>query len=224
MGVGVRADLAAQRQDLPDNTAGSSSSRLSSGRRRVGVGWIVADVDVVRSDEIVLLLPLLQDRDQLCRRCQDCPGPPPAGDTSAGNLRLVHVHARGNDAGVTRRMQRHTWGGAQHHLWMASDSRLLSPSRAWVAKCTLVAPPTVVSTTPGSVPTPATFWLTRTSRRHVTHGLVGVVADTAVGLDDLARGVALHDRVVDVGGGDRHVAAVAAVETWLRPSRVCMLA
>jgi hypothetical protein len=48
-------------------------------------------------------------------------------------------------------------------LWIASDSRLLSPSRPWVAKCTLVAPPTVVSTTPGMVPTPATFWLASTS-------------------------------------------------------------
>ena len=52
-------------------------------------------------------------------------------------------------------------------LWMALDSRLLSPIRLVVAKCTLV-PPVVVSTTPGSVvavvaPAGVTFWFTSTS-------------------------------------------------------------
>ena len=60
VGIGVIADLAAHRDDRPIVGCGNRPV----GGVLVGRIGVVADVGVVGADKIVLLLPLLQDRDQ----------------------------------------------------------------------------------------------------------------------------------------------------------------
>src|SRR5689334_16375675 len=87
MGIGMSADFAAHRQDLlmVDQTLRPVGCRRVDGR---SAGWsrVVADVDVVRSDEVVLRLPLLQDWYQLVIDAGTAGGRRHVGR----NLRLVH--------------------------------------------------------------------------------------------------------------------------------------